>query len=107
MWTQCNFKYKDYHSIVLATANIPMPVKSFQGVICQILYRGRNYRLATYLGTRIIRKTSHSITIKQGKMRGYVMALDKGGHALKSLVNGEMLGRIYENPTCRVRYIFL
>ena len=106
MWTQCNFKYKDYHSIVLAAANIPMPVKSFEGVICQILYRGRSYRLATYLGARIIQKNSHSITIKQGKMRVYVMALDKGGHALKSPINGEMMGRIYENPTCRVRYIF-
>lgn len=106
MWSQCNFKYKGDHSIVLACAEIPLPIKSFEGVFCQIFYRGKNYRLATYNGAKILQKTNKSISIKQGDMRVYIMFLDKGGHRLRIPEHGEMKGYVRENPAGRVRYVF-
>lgn len=106
LWTQCNFKYKGNHSIMLACADIPLPVGSFEGIICQIVYKGKEYRLATYNGAKILQKTQRSISIKQGKMRVYVMSLDQGGHRLRAPHYGEMSGSIREIPAGRVRYVF-
>ncbi len=106
MWTQCNFKYKGNHSIVLACADIPLPVGSFEGFFCQILYRGKQYRLATYLGAKIMQKTNRSISIKQGDMRVYIMAFEKGGHPMQAPLDGEMKGTIHQLPAGRVRYVF-
>ncbi len=106
MWTQCNFKYKGDHSIVLACADIPVLRGSFEGVFCQILYRGKQYRLATYHGAKITQKGHKSISIKQGDMRVFIMAMEKGGHALKIPHRGEMKGQTREMPAGRVRYIF-
>lgn len=106
MWSQCNFKYKGDHSIVLACADIPLPRGSFEGVICQVLYKGIQYRLATYSGAKIMQKTDRSISIKQGKMRVYIMFMDKGGHRMRIPHKGEMKGYVRENPAGRVRYVF-
>lgn len=106
MWTQSNFKYKGDHSIMLACGDVPLPVGSFEGILCQIFYRGKQYRFATYHGAKIIQKTSRSISIKQGKMRVYVMSLEKGGHRLRIPKDGEMNGYTRENPAGRVRYVF-
>lgn len=106
MWSQCNFKYKGDHSIVLACADIPLPKGSFEGVFCQILYKGQSYRLATYQGAKILQKTNRSISIKQGKMRVYIMAMERGGHRLRIPNYGVLKGYVRENPAGRVRYIF-
>ncbi|MFI3207804.1 MAG: tocopherol cyclase family protein [Eubacteriales bacterium] len=106
MWTQCNFRFKGDHSIMLACAEIPVLLGGFEGIICQILYRGKQYRLATYKGAKIIQKTDKSIGIKQGDMRVYVMALEEGGHLLQVPHRGEMTEFVHENPAGRVRYVF-
>lgn len=106
MWTQCNFRYKGDHSIMMAVADVPVTVGSIEGVIAQVLYRGKQYRFATYKGAKIIQKTKKCIGIKQDDMRLYAMALENGGYRLKAPIDGEMVRNIYENPAGRVRYIF-
>lgn len=106
MWSQCNFKYKGDHSIMLACGEVPAIIGHFQGIICQILYRGKEYRLATYLGAKIIQKTDKSIGIKQGKMQVFIIALENQGHTLKAPVDGALKRFVYENPGGRVRYVF-
>lgn len=106
MWTHCNFKHKGQHSIMLACADVPMLVKGFEGVVCQILYRGKQYRLATYKGAKIIQKTKMSIGIKQGDMRVYIMALEDEGHLLHKPEKGVLKLGVRENPAGRIRYVF-
>ncbi len=106
MWTQCNFKYKGEHSIMLASGDVPTFWGHFEGIICQILYRDKQYRLATYLGAKVIQKSRRSIGIQQGNMRVYVQALEEAGFPMKAPEKGELVGTIYENPAGRVRYIF-
>ncbi|MFI3170809.1 MAG: tocopherol cyclase family protein [Eubacteriales bacterium] len=106
LWTQTNFQYNGNHSLMLASANIPMGKTSFTGVICQILYRGKQYQIATYRGARILQKSKTSIGIKQGEFRIYAMALDEKGHRLRAPEHGEMVRLVHENPAGRVRYVF-
>ncbi len=106
IWTQCNFRYKGDHSLMMAVVEVPMAVGSIEGIIAQVLYRGKQYRLATYKGAKIVQKTRKCIGIKQDDMRLYAMALENGGFQLKAPVRGEMVRSIHENPAGRVRYVF-
>lgn len=106
MWTQCNFRNKGDHSLMMAVADIPMPVGTLEGIIAQVYYRGKQYRLATYRGAKIVQKTRKCIGIKQNGMRLYAMSLENKGFQLKAPENGEMTRSIYENPAGRVRYVF-
>ena len=51
-WTQCFFAGG---SLVLCVADIPFGLFSFTGIISIIHYHGREYRLATYLGAKVIK----------------------------------------------------
>ena len=51
IWTQCCFPEG---SLVLCVAEIPLAGFRFTGVIGVVLWRGREYRLATYLGARAV-----------------------------------------------------
>lgn len=65
-WIQANDFPKDA-SVMAAVARIPFLGMHFRGCICIIQYRGKEYRLATYLGAKILRCTSEKILLKQGK----------------------------------------
>ncbi|MBS6195510.1 MAG: hypothetical protein KH828_08020 [Clostridiales bacterium] len=62
-WTHCFFPEG---SLSLSVAQIPLGCIRFNGIICVIHWRGKEYRLATYLGARLLRWEDGTIAIRQG-----------------------------------------
>lgn len=91
---------------MLAVATIPLPAGSFTGCICSVLYRGREYRLATYQGAKIEAWSPSGATIRQGKYRLKVELLKAHGQALHAPVDGRMERTIHESLCAQVRYSF-
>lgn len=104
LWTQCFFGRID--SIMLSVADIPFSLVHFQGCICAIHYRGREYRLATYLGVHIDQYQDGTVAISQGRMKVKITRLSEAGYGLKAPQKGKMSRIIRESPSCQVRYQF-
>lgn len=106
LWTQCLWGGPDPGSLMLAAATVPLPVGSFTGCICAVLFRGREYRLATYRGAHIEEWSSSGAAIRQGKYRLTAELLDPQGQALRAPVEGRMERTVHESLRALVRYRF-
>lgn len=108
IWTQCFFKGG---SLMVSVADIPIAGFAFKGVIGVVLWRGREYRFATYLGARIVRLQDGIVRVVQGDMELEARLLDRdavirGGRPLKAPAMGNMVRTIHENAACRAFYRF-
>lgn len=65
LWLQCN-TFSENASVMVSIAKIPWLGLRFEGCISVIMYQGREYRFATYLGARVISKRETAVIIKQG-----------------------------------------
>lgn len=115
LWTQCNWNCidKQKNCIMLSIADIPIwketkkrREKSFTGCIGVISYQGKQYRMATYQGVKILKCNTKEVWLKQGKYYLQVMLLEQKPYKLYAPVNGEMTRNIKESPICKVRYQF-
>ena len=106
LWTQCVWGGRERGSLMLAIATIPLPVGGFTGCICSVLYRGQEYRLATYRGARIAAWSPSSAVIRQGKYRLEVELLNERRQALRAPVEGRMERTIHESLCAEVGYRF-
>lgn len=127
-WTQCFFHGG---SLMMSVAEIPIMGLRFNGIICIVLWHGKEYRLATYLGARVVRLQNGIIRIVQGDMvlearlyksewlknaRSHVRGhqADKrqseeqqsSTHPLKAPIMGDMDRIIHESAECRASYRF-
>lgn len=102
-WTQCCFKGG---SLMLSVADIPIMGIHFNGVICIVLWHGREYRLATYLGARVKQIRDGRIRIVQGDMELEARLMQKNGNPLKAPAMGNMVRTIHESAACRAFYRF-
>ncbi len=102
-WTQCHF---DDGSLMLSVANIPLGMLRFTGIICIIQWQGHEYRLATYLGAKVIKIVSGHIIIKQGNYIFEVKLIDKSSYPLRAPVKGSMKRMIHESAVCHASYCF-
>lgn len=102
-WTQCCFPGG---SLMLSVADIPMGMFRFTGVIGVVLWREKEYRLATYLGAKVIQIQNKTLRIIQGDMELEARLLKEAGRPLKAPVNGNMVRTIHESAECRVFYRF-
>lgn len=107
-WTQCFFKGG---SLMISVADIPIAGFHFNGVICVVLWQGKEYRLATYLGAKAIKIQDGIIRIVQGnlELEARLLELDKpkkNGQPLKAPTMGNMVRTIHENAACRAFYRF-
>lgn len=101
LWTQCGWKEG---GLMLAIATIPLPIGGFTGCICAILHRGREYRLATYRGAKIVKWSPAGAEIRQGKYRLTVELLEEQARPLHAPTEGRMERTIHESLCARVRY---
>ena len=106
LWTQCVWDRRERGSLMLAIATIPLPVGGFTGCICSVLYRGQEYRLATYRGARIAKWSPSGAVIRQGKYSLEVELLNERRQALRAPVEGRMERTIHESLCAEVRYRF-
>ncbi len=103
VWTQCSFPNG---ALMLSIADIPLETLRFTGVIGIVYLNGKEYRLATYLGSKAIKITPDEIVVRQGEYFLTVKPKDISGHPLQAPVAGAMSRTIYEHPSCNVNYRF-
>lgn len=103
LWTQCVW---DANSIMLSVAEIPTFAGKFTGCICSVLYGGREWRLATYLGACIKSLSKTGVEIQQGKYRFTVEIERQKGQPLRAPVMGNMERVIRENLSTVATYRF-
>ncbi|MEY8390728.1 tocopherol cyclase family protein [Lachnospiraceae bacterium 45-W7] len=103
LWTQCFFKDG---TLMLSVADIPISGIHFTGIIGAILWRGTEYRIATYLGARLVQNQNKSVRVIQGDLELNVRLLQASGQPLKAPAKGNMIRTIRESICCRAFYQF-
>lgn len=93
-------------SLMLSVADIPFPGFRFTGVIGIVLWQGKEYRIATYLGARATEIRDGGAIIKQGNVTLKVRLIEAAGKALRAPVGGSMVRTIHESATCKAGYEF-
>ena len=95
LWLQAN----DFEGgrFVLSVAEIPVSRLRFQGCICVIIIGGKEYRLATYYGAKVVFLKNTVIVIQQ-KLRLTVKILSCGdSFSLAAPQDGKMQGMVKEH----------
>lgn len=103
IWTQCSFPEG---ALMLSVADIPIAGFHFQGVIGIVLLHGREYRLATYLGAKVVRVQNGLVRVVQGSLELEAELLERTGKPLKAPARGDMVRTIRESAACRASYQF-
>lgn len=103
VWTQCCFPEG---ALMLSVADIPFCGFHFTGVIGAIHFRGREYRIGTYLGAGAVRIQNGEVVVRQGSRRLSVRRLEEKGHPLAAPVGGNMSRTIHETASCRAYFHF-
>lgn len=102
-WTQCSF---EGGCLMLSVADIPLAGIHFTGIIGVVLWKGKEYRVATYLGARMAKLRDGRIRIVQGDLELEAHLLEKSAHPLNAPIDGEMVRTIHESATCHAFYEF-
>lgn len=105
LWIQSN-DFPEKCSYVVSIATIPFLCGTFQGMICIIYDKGKEYRLATYLGGKVLSWNQHEVIIKQGKYRLVLKINPQKGHQLKAPSRGKMTRKIIESLSCEAELVF-
>lgn len=106
-WTQCNWREQGHiNCIMAAVAHIPLPVGSFQGCIATVYYQGKEYRLATYHGVKVLHYHSDEITLSQGDYLLQINLLEQNPQRLLAPQQGIQSRIIHESVGSTVRYRF-
>ena len=106
LWIQCNdFKIEDT-SIMVSIADIPFLGFEFKGCIAVVYYKGKEYRLATYNGVKLISYDENGLIIKRGKYRLEINIKNLSPQSLLAPNGGDMIRTIYENISCSARFKF-
>jgi tocopherol cyclase len=106
LWLQCNRFTDPSCSIMVSIAKIPFAGFHFQGCICAVTFQGKEYRLATYNGVKIIRYSQNELVLRQGK---YCLQAEMRSDSPQQLLAprlGGMTRRIRENMSCPARFRF-
>lgn len=103
LWTQCLFPEG---SLMLSAADIPLGSFHFTGIIGIILWKGKEFRFATYLGAKIKALGNGKITVAQGPYCFSAQLLKKNAHNLQAPNCGSMSRTIRESPACTAAYRF-
>jgi len=102
LWLQCN-DFPVNSSVMVSVAHIPLAGFSFTGCICALLHEGREYRLATYRGVKIIRAGPRGVELAQGKLRLAIDIQGGAGLPLQAPWQGRMVDTIRECNSVRAR----
>lgn len=103
VWTQCCFSGG---ALMLSVADIPMAGFHFTGIIGAVLWQGKEYRIATYLGARAIKIQNKTVRIIQGNLELDVRLLEASEQPLNAPSKGDMVRTIHESASCRTFYRF-
>lgn len=91
---------------MLSVADIPMAGGSFTGIIGVLLMDNKEYRIATYLGARLIYAAGNTVIVRQGGYELTAVLLEKNARPLHAPDNGKMSRTIHESTACKAYYRF-
>lgn len=106
LWVQCNRFTEKSCSIIVSIAEIPFASFHFQGCIGAVIFKGKEYRFATYNGVKIVRCSETGLILKQGDDVLEVDMMSKSPQLLYAPQLGVMARTIHENTSCRARFRF-
>ena len=111
LWLQCNDFVKPV-SVMISIATNPFLGLQFEGCIGVLMYQGKEYRFATYLGARVISKRDTAVIIKQGAYSLKVFLTNQRrkrdlrfAHSLLAPNQGAMNRMIKEEHLVRGRFL--
>lgn len=104
-WVHSN-DFSENCSITAAIAKIPFMGSSFWGCICIVWLNGKEYRLATYKGAKILRCENGLMELKQGKYQLTVKVHRQNGLSLPAPKLGLMSRVIKESASCPAEFLF-
>ncbi|MBQ7459514.1 MAG: hypothetical protein IJS70_10130 [Bacteroidales bacterium] len=96
IWTQSLI---EDGSIMLSVADIPMGLFHFTGIIGFVYYKGKEYRLATYNGARVIMAADNTAIIRCKDMELTARLVHKNAQPLYAPLRGAMNRVIRESAT--------
>ncbi len=102
VWTQGS---SDRFSVMLSAAEIPLLGRRFIGCVGEVLAGEREFRIATYLGAKVLRADAEGLEVRQGGRMLRAVPLSSGGCLLKAPERGRMTRTVRENVACRVKYV--
>ena len=105
-WLHCN-AFDCGTSIMVSVARIPFYGLRFWGCICIVWLNGKEYRLATYKGVKIVRCERGCIELRQGKYTLAISINEHGGHTLPAPQLGKMSRYIRETLSVTARFRFM
>ena len=91
--------------VMISAAHIPFLGTSFQGCICAVVHKGKEYRIATYRGAKIVKQSEKEIVLKQGKWKISAQLLRSVPMPLNAPSFGGMNRTIHESAASTVRYV--
>jgi tocopherol cyclase len=106
MWIQSNDFKEDKTSVIVSIADIPFLTSEFKGCIAVVYYKGKEYRLATYNGVKILQYSESGLTIRRGKYMLEIEIEENYPQKLLAPNSGEMIRTIYENIACKAKFSF-
>lgn len=106
LWSQCGFGGSGKNSVMVSAADVPFLGGSFRGCIAAVHYEGKEYRLGTYYGARILEYEEGNLILKQGRIKLQVTRMSENPFTLQAPAGGVMSREIKESPSCRVQYRF-
>ncbi|MHB1154286.1 MAG: tocopherol cyclase family protein [Eubacteriales bacterium] len=104
-WVQCNdFPVKA--SVMAAVSDIPFYGILFKGCICVIWFDNIEYRMATYLGVKILVSKENQLILLQGNLLLQIDITGQKGQKLFAPENGLMTRIIHESASTKARFRF-
>jgi len=105
LWIQCS-DFPGKSCVMASVADIPFAGLRFRGCVCVVYIDGVEYRLATYLGVKILSCTQRHVFLKQGKLSLEIELEEGTGYKLIAPEKGEMVREIHERVVCGARFRF-
>ena len=101
LWSHCFFADG---SVMLSVAHIPLGPIQFTGIIAVVMLGGKEYRLATYLGAKVVSLQNREVVIRQGDLTLTVALLKGAPFPLRAPILGQMSRTIQESTACVAYY---
>ena len=106
MWIHSNDFNNEKISVMVSIADIPFLGREFKGCIAVVYYKGKEYRLATYNGVRILEYNKNGLVIKKGKYKLEIEIKENNPQELLAPSNGAMSRIICENISGVAKFKF-
>lgn len=104
VWAQCNWDDGGPCALMLSAADVRPLGREFVGIIGNIFLRGRELRIATYRGARLVRAGDGELVVRQGRYTLTAQLLEHRNKALRAPVSGDMTRLVKESLCCRARF---